>query len=306
MKTGITFLLAFLGTAFGSFGYPISPRPLRLLVEESEFVVMAHVREIREAKSKKESFDGGAEAILFLREVLRGKIRDSVISVSFQPLMICPAPAHFEKGTDVIVFLDRRGKQFFVHALSYGVKTVTPEVAALYKDRIREMQTILGISDKDEQFLQTTEWLVKCAEHEATRYEGTYDLSRASNFMSYYDRSEGKPFQYILNDDQKRRLKKALLSAAEFSYSDFGLIDLVYASNAEEIYRFMVEKVQHLDEKQMWFAGELMKRICQFKSSPRSEELAAAYNEKLYGSGTKPVELKQIITEFLQQVEKIR
>ena len=285
--------------------YPISPRPLRLLVEESEFILVAHVRDIQEVKRKKDDHFGGHLAMLTVREVLKGNLGDTIVQVAFNKYMICPAPPFFEKGTDALVFLDKRNNTYSVHALSYGVKTLTKLEIEIYKTRIHEMQEIMSMTDADQKFVVTAEWLVKCAENPATREEGVYELSPKSNFMSYYDRNDKMPFEFTLSDSQKLRLKDALLSTPSMSYSDIGLVDLIYPRYSEQVFTYLVEQLHGHQEDQWWFAGACMNRINLFKSTEHTKELAAEYDNVLFGDRSKKEDQKKIIHDFISEIEKL-
>ncbi|MFM7857584.1 MAG: hypothetical protein ACKO96_38095, partial [Flammeovirgaceae bacterium] len=208
MKRRCFLLLTILMGVQLGYGYPISPRPLRLLIEESEIIVLARVADVVEQAKKRNKGDFTTTvAILQIYNVVQGTVKESVLKVPYPANLICPAPPHFEKGKDVLVFLDKTGHHYSVHALSYGVKIVTAAEAQVYITKIKEMQDIVKIKDEDERFIRTTEWLVGCAENSVTRYEGTYELSRQSNFMSFYDRTEEKPFNYMITPEQKARLE---------------------------------------------------------------------------------------------------
>jgi hypothetical protein len=177
-----------------------------------------------------------------------------------------------------------------------------PDIA-LFRDRIREMQRILTIADTDQQFLETTEWLVKCAEHEATRWDGVYELSPESDFMSYYARSEQPPFKYMLTHDQKQRLKYALLTTTVVGYSDFGLVDLVYLGNEEAVSRYLLDGLKKLPVEHLWYAGEYMKRLNYTLNSQELDALIASFEEKQFASD-KEAELKTIVQEFIALVDR--
>lgn len=290
------------------YGYPISPRPLRLLIEESEIIVFARVTDIVDESGKRKDDDFETTvAILQIYNVVQGTVNQSVIRVPYPANFICPAPPHFEKGKDVLVFLNKRNDQYAVHALSYGVKTVTAAEAQVYINKIKEMQDIMKIKNEDERFIKTTEWLVGCAENPVTRYEGTYELSPESSFMSFYDQSEGKPFKYVITAEQKVRLENALFAVKKLSYEDLGLIDLVYASNGEKVFRFMLSKLKEQSQqgKPQWFADSFMNRLNLYKSSPRTKELEEKYSEVAYAQGTKPEDLKNVLRDFVAEMERL-
>ncbi len=305
MKTRLFLLILLVVVQWYVQAYPISPRPLRMLIEESELIVWAHVRDIRARTEKGKNGFENTVAALTIYEVLQGTVKASEIEVPYPAGLICPAPPHFEKDTDVLVFLDQKKGSYSVHALSYGVKEMKAEEMAIYKTRIAEMQQIMRIEDPDTKFVNTTEWLVTCAEERVTRHEGTYELSRGSDFMSYYDQNEGQPFQYALTDEQRLRLKKALLSTRELSYSDLGLIDLVYSTDAEAICKFMLTRLQAVNENQLWYASEFMTRINLYQSSSQTVELTKTFEEKRFDSDVKPDRLKTILEEYLVEVGKL-
>jgi hypothetical protein len=288
-----------------SFAYPISPRPLRKLIIESEYIVIAHVVDIREKRSKKKNDWEGFVAELMVRDVLQGKLKDTVLQITYSPYMICPAPAHFEKGTEVLVFLNKTNDRFYVNALSYGAKTLSEADLVVYTTRIREMQAILKIEDKDEQFIQTADWLVKCAEDPATRYEGIYELSPGSNFMSYYDKGEQQPFQFALNANQMERLKKALFASASLNYDELGIIDLIYSSDPVGIYGFMHKNLSSISEDNYWMAGEVMKRMMYYKTSPQLEKLVSEFESKIFDLKDGDQDIKLMLAKFVAEIEKL-
>jgi len=305
MKTGLSLLILLVVFQVDVIAYPISPRPLRLLIEESDLIVWAHVHDIRTRMEKGKNEFESTVAVLTIYEVLQGTVKASQIEVPYAAGWICPAPPHFEKGTDVLVFLDQKKGSYSVHALSYGVKEMKAEEMAIYKKRIAEMQHIMTIEDPDTKFLSTTEWLVKCAEERITRHEGTYELSRDSDFMSYYDQNEGQPFQHALTGEQRLRLKKALLSTRELVYSDLGLIDLVYSTDAAAICKFMLAKLQAVNENELWYASDFMVRINLYRSTPKTVALTKAFEEKRFDFDAKPDHLKSILEEYLIEAGKL-
>jgi hypothetical protein len=292
--------------SISSLAYPINPRPLRKLIIESEFIAFVHIADLKEVKSgdKQKNFDDYFTAELEMKEVLQGELQESRLSVAYDPYMICPEPPNFEKGADALVFLNKRDKEFYVHALSYGVKMLKESELSLYRQRIKEMQAILKLTNKDEQFLQATEWLVTCAEHPATRYEGVYELTQDTNFMSFYDDEEKQPYQFILSSDHKIRLQTALFSTERFTYDDLGLVDLIYDSNPHEIFSFIYQHFCKLNEEDYWLASSLMKRMLHYKTSAKLEALANEFDNKLFGEIDARNDLAALIKDFASTIAK--
>jgi hypothetical protein len=300
--------IAFIATTPAN-SYPISPRPLRKLIIESEYIseyiIIGHVRAIKDAPGKKEydPFDGSRIAVIDVIEVLQGKTIPTTLELGFEPNMICPAPPSYFENTDVIVFLNKHKHSFRTHALSYGAKTMPMNDITVYRTRIKEMQQILTISDKDEQFIQSIEWLVKCAEVPATRHEGTYELAPEGDFMSYYDRTEGQPFRQMLSAGQRDRLRSALL--ADPSAVDFSLVDLVYPENESAVFNLLVAGLKELPSERMWVADSYMDRIMLHKRTPKLEAVYKEFREVEF-SDRKNHEKKQValLKEFVDEIER--
>lgn len=301
MKTKIIFLLTFFGLTSNIFAYPISPRPLRQLVIESQYIIVGHV--IKTYEKKKEDDWGSRVARIAVLENLQGKISKETIEIEFEPNMVCPSPDRYYDNTYVISFVnkDKKSGKYYTHALNYGAKTLKKEEIEIYKQRISEIQQILKISNKDKQRIETVEWLVKCAENEATRWEGTFELSPESNFMSYYSKTEGQDFKSAINTEQKERLKKALLTSNESV--DFGLVDLVYQDNETQIDDFLFTKLKNLKEDESWFADNFMTRLKHKNNSKEMENLMEEY-DKIQFDYDKKEELKKKIKEFIKLIEK--
>ncbi len=144
------------------FAYATSPRPLRKLIIESELIVYAEVvcieTEKAENKNNAPVVFSHKKATLRINEILKGKAGAKSIKVIFQPNMVSPLPAIYEKGSSVLVFLDKNEDgTYTTHAEAYGLKNIDATDFQIYKARILEMEKILSqknISDK-----QITDWL---------------------------------------------------------------------------------------------------------------------------------------------------
>lgn len=152
MKITIIFLLTFFGLTSNIFAYPISPRPLRQLVTESQYIIVGYV--VKTYDKKKDKDDWGTKvARIAVLENLQGKINKDTIEIEFNPNMICPAPDRYFDSTFVISFIDKDKKsgKFYTHALNYGSKTLKKEEIEIYKKRISEIQQILKITNAEQQ-----------------------------------------------------------------------------------------------------------------------------------------------------------
>jgi hypothetical protein len=308
MKSLILYLSLLSTTSL--LAYPIDPRPLRMLVKESQYIIVGYVQKVVPIKTI-DNHRENSKAIIEIREVLQGKVDKKIIEVPYIPNMICPAPPVYMDSTMVLAFLDNKKGVYHTVALSYGAKTLESEEAIqVYKTRIQEIQSILEVKDEREQYNQTIEWLVKCAENPITRWEGTYELSPESDFMSFYKRSEAEKFGLDLDKNQKQRLKKALFKKEKEAtdYVDFGLVDLIYNDYTEEIDKLLIDNLKNIDEKALWYADAYMNRLSHRTNDPRALRINIEYRQlcwaESYNKEPKRIEkLKGLITEFVAIVE---
>lgn len=295
-------ILIFLGLSIDLLAYPISPRPLRKLVMESEYIIVGYVS--KTYFKKKDNDDWGTKvAKIAVLERLKGSIEEDTIEISFNPNMICPAPDRYFDSTFVISFINKRDGKYRTYALSYGAKTLKQEELEIYKSRIFEIQNLLKITDKEKQHQEILDWLVKCAENETTRWEGVFELSPESDFMSYYSRDQKEYFKHVLTTSQKERITTALFNTDTISYDDFGLVDLVYKGNEVQIEEFLINRLKTLSEDDFWFADDFMRRLKYRNSSKEMEAILKEYNKLQYEYDKKD-ELKKLIDKFIILIEK--
>jgi len=301
MERTLFSILIFFGLAMDLLAYPISPRPLRKLVMESEYIIVGYVSKTYD---KNDSDHWGPRiAQIAVLEKLQGTMQEDTIEISFHPTMICPSPDRYFDSTYVISFLNKKGGEYYTYALSYGAKTLKKDEIEIYKKRILEIQNLLKITDEERQYPEIVKWLVKCAEYPATRWEGVFELSPESDFMSYYSRGKKEDFKNILTPSQKERLKAALLSTDTISYKDFGLVDLVYNGNEKQVDDFLTNRLKFLREEDYWFADDFMDRLKHRNDSREMNELLAEFDRLQFNYGKKS-EQKKLIDKFIALIEK--
>ncbi len=268
------------------FAYPITPRPLRKLIIESEYIVWGKVIKVdvlKPDKKKERDYWDREYALVAITETLQGKLNTDTLRVFFTSGMICPAPGVLYEGEDALVFLDKKEKSndYFIHALSYGVKHgLGPQEYATCKDRITEMQAILRTQDSKDCNETVVNWLVKCAEQPATRWDGLYELSPGSDFMSYYDRGESISRNIIISTANRKKLYDVLMLVDTLSYSDIGLADISMGINDSALLSFMKAKLLLFEnDEYYWIAASVMERIVTLTGNEELEKLV----EKLRG-----------------------
>jgi hypothetical protein len=292
------------------FAYPISPRPLRKLIIESELIVWAKVVDVGKEKEnkKKENFWEYDYAILQVNELLQGKIKETTLKVYFSSGMVCPAPGVFFKNEEVLAFLDKNKKAggYTVHALSYGVKhRLNATTYAMYKERIKEMQALLEMDDSREKDEQILEWLVKCAEDKVTRWEGVYELSPGSDFMSYYDREGPVRKDIYLNGEQRQRLFNAVLIIDTINYFDILLVDIVTGMNDAVLLDFLKKGLLKADTTYLWMSQFIMSRIVLLTADKELENLLEKFEKLVFSYNEKEkIQAKQILAAFIEKMKK--
>jgi hypothetical protein len=197
--------------------YPIPPEPLRVLLARADITVVARVREAsaRESASGQSLFTNEYVA-LDIERVLKGDPGVGVLVVPHERGFICPAPARYEIGSRVLAFVDRTDSGGFrTHALSYGAKTLEPADLAVYLQRIAEQLAIERMPEGPDRLAEQVEWLVRCAEHPATRWEGAYELVTDVDGRFGARRSADRTSAYAkaLTGAQRERLRAAFLAA---------------------------------------------------------------------------------------------
>lgn len=284
--------------------YPISPKPLRKLVIESKSIIVGHVIKVKKVEIKKKKWnDSYSQATIVIKEVLQGEIKSDTIKIKFEPNMVCPAPDMYYENTTVLAFVDFSNGEYKTHALSYGAKTMEQDEIDVYKLRIAEVQSILKNDNKVEQLKETVEWLVKCVENKSTQWEGVFELSPQSNFMSSYLIESQTNYKLLLSNEQKGRLKKTLFNSKELFYVDFGLIDLVYEGNEGEVDMLMVKGLEaSVDEEYNWTALDYMNRLVHLNDCEETRKLIRDYDEIIMNYD-KEKKGKEMILKFLSLIK---
>lgn len=284
--------------------YPIAPRPLRTLVIESDAIIVGNVvsvydRKYEGKKKKKVYYPEYKIAKIAVVETLQGKVLNDTIEIQFDPKMTCPSSDMYFEKTSAIVFLDIKNGIYSTHALSYGSKTLDSSGILTYKERISEIQKILEIKDSISQRTETVEWLVKCAENEATRWEGVFELHGYKEFSNSPDDS----FKKFLSQNQKARLKATLLSSEYIGYYELELSDLIHDENSVEIDKFILDKLKQLPQENYYEAYDYIEKLKHLNTSAEMTQLLKKYYEIRLESD-KFEQLNNIIREFITLAQK--
>jgi len=147
--------------------------------------------------------------------------------VYYEPLVFCPPSAYFPEGKTVLSFLKRAPEGYYrPFAWSYSTKTPTEEGMRLYEDRMAELARMKEGQLKSIPDADVLEWLVKCAEHPATRMEAIYEFRGSPDYPASDEKAPPIRFD-TLTKRQGERLVKAFLDSKELDSPEASLAEFL-------------------------------------------------------------------------------
>ena len=154
------------------------PKPLRALYKESDLVAVVRVGESVAVETENASTLMRTE--LRVTSLLKGESQKKKVVNLYDYIWEgeeASSPRVKAKDDVLLVFLKpyEKGEGFVPADFDRGVKKLSPDALKVYVSRIEELAEIMRSEKPDEAAL--TEWLVRCAEEPATRWEGTYELA---------------------------------------------------------------------------------------------------------------------------------
>lgn len=152
-----------------------TPEPLRALHQESDLIVVARLG--RSASVKNTATNEMMKTALEITSLIKGDNKRSRINVynwSWGEDKLFPGG--LKTGDTALFFLKPReqGDGYEVSDYSYGVKELAPADLQVYRQRLEELNVIARAKPQDTAAI--VDWLVRCAEQRATRWEGAYEL----------------------------------------------------------------------------------------------------------------------------------
>jgi hypothetical protein len=192
-----------------SLACPIPPpQPLRTLYKVSDRVVVARVGAkevlktvnqlafVRVALHVTENVKGAPVQLVHLydTEFVGAEAEKDEEQVTVKLFYGRTVP-RLKRGERYLFFLDRReeGDGYAVDDQSYGIKQLSGDDLKVYLERMKELADLTRQQPEDKHAL--VEWLVRCAEEPATRWEGAYELSESADAVTRGDKAEAKEEQ---------------------------------------------------------------------------------------------------------------
>ncbi len=102
-----------------AFTYPIPPYTLDELIQESDLIIRGLVIDDHHVIKDNNRL---VEAIVSIEEIYLGENPNGILSIRYEPFMICPSPARYTKDKEVIAFVKLYKNQYWTVGLSYGTK----------------------------------------------------------------------------------------------------------------------------------------------------------------------------------------
>ncbi|MFN8362038.1 MAG: hypothetical protein U0264_19190 [Candidatus Kapaibacterium sp.] len=242
IRTHLT-LFVILGLLFvNATAAPKAPLPLRALIAQSEYIIFGHVVATYPLSTDNPPYTGVAGIAVVER--LKGAIPEDIINVPFYRGFDSPTIEKYYDSTLVIAFLTKVNGSYQTFGGASGAKTLSPEDIKYYKLKIAEFQAIEALAHPDSQFHQTIEWIVQCAENTSTHQDAIRELTPKNSFIASYVQAHHLNTRTILTLDQKKRLKKYVLSSKEPETINYDLLHLIYQGNEDEFDKFLIGKQQ--------------------------------------------------------------
>jgi hypothetical protein len=157
------------------------PKPLRALYRDSALVAVVRVGdsvvvEVGEGERM-------AKTALRISSLLKGESRERVVNLSHDVWESVDenSPYAYAKNDVLLVFLNPadEGDGYVPADYDRGLKKLSPDDLKVYVSRLEELARIMRGEKPDAAAI--TEWLVRCAEEPATRWEGAYELASGAS-----------------------------------------------------------------------------------------------------------------------------
>lgn len=246
---------------------------LRGLCAASDRIVVA--RPTRSVKIKSDGASHLTRTSLIVSSTLKGEGNERLVNV-YHFVKGDPEQGHFPRGEHLLFFLKHRATSedpqsaggYELAEYWNSVRKLPSSELDVYVQRIIELTLLSREEEPNPE--ATVEWLVRCVEDPATRWEGAFDLAPGSESFpassTQNDSDEGSVDEInqsseapgsannvelaaLLTQDQKERLLKVLISADEVTEAERDLIDLLKDFNDPRLLSFLVSQLRRTEEK---------------------------------------------------------
>lgn len=275
------------------------PQPMRNLYLDSELIVVATVWAVSTTLDPQ-----GYQVViaeLSLDMVVKGTPPDSRVKVAYPAFVSCPAPPRYKVGERVLAFLKRSndGQHYYTVGSHWGAKNLSPHVLEAYVARLQELQAIEN-SEASVRESQLLDWLVRCAEDPATRWEGAYELSPPECGWTMLRPN----FAPQLSRSQKKRLAIALYRSPVIDKGELCLVNLLELWGDPQLAPFVFAYLKGVkDSSPNGTIPPLMTIVAKAARSSEGLELARRYLELLCIADQADT-LRTTLSSFISDIEQ--
>jgi hypothetical protein len=266
-------LLLILATPAISLAMEGPPMPMRHLYLDSELIVVATVWAVSMTLNQQGEQIVIAELSPDL--VVKGTLQDTTVKVAHPAFVVCPAPPRYKAGERVLAFLQRSGDGQYYQTVGshWGAKNLSHHVLEAYVARLQELHATEN-SESSVRESKLLDWLVRCAEDPATRWEGAYELSPPE----CYGPMEQTNFASQLSAGQKKRLAFALYRSAVIDNGEMCLVRLLELGGDPQLAPFVLVYLKGFkDDPSNGTIPRLMTVVAKKARSNEALELAGRY-----------------------------
>lgn len=201
---------------------PTPPTPLHRMVAQSALIAVVRPGPTVSSRVLEDDYAPDGRVTLFLREVIAGDAEGGHVTACCDTRVVCPTPARYPEGEDVLVFLTRSPWGWCAVGGPLGgndaIKRVEAADLPVWRARIRELRALVcSLGERWLDSPEVVEWLVRCAEEPATRLAGAGALWLL----------EREPAGPRLHPLQRRRLADVLVASPELGPGEDRLLELL-------------------------------------------------------------------------------
>lgn len=268
-------------TAAATVSCPVEPpKPLRTLYRLSERIVEGRVIEFRPLEGEENENQG--KTAFAVMENLKGDAGDRAINVYhwFSSEEADGATGNFRPGETYLLFLENGENEesdgYRIIDYRHGVKKLSEDDLKVYVKRIEELQWIMRQSEPDPDEL--VEWLVRCAEERATRWEGAYELSLSFNLAEEEARAAAEKSAKANADEEKALAEAASAKAAAEAAMQAALADAPDAVAADPVVleEMTVETSEEIMTLRMFYGSDATSSLVEHLTTEQKARLSGA------------------------------
>ena len=292
-----------------SYGFPITEKTLKALITETPYIIEGEVFKIDSIKTKNDEFLSIAK--IKILKILKGQVINDTINIYFRPNWICPAPDTYQINEKVLCFIDDNFYNelggYYVPNLYNGKKNITNNtIKNIYESRINEYLDISKFENQNEKDIETTEWLVKCAEIDVTRKDAVFDLIET---FDYEKNIKTINYANLLTTNHKERLYTTFINlSGKLDAYDLGLLNFIRGVNDKNILRILKVRAKNSYEDLCIICNQYFYYIGMYLN----EDFEAITKEYLKYMGTRnfnsnenKIHMQLVYDKFLNYVDKM-